>query len=103
MEMPSIGSENGLAADQAPRYGKSDVEDGDKHREKRRSHTEEGCRLCPPDDSKTAKEKSEEQAAGVAEEHRGGIEVVPEEAQQGPGKGYGNQYQGAVLVQDARE
>src|SRR5262245_14986895 len=98
MDVPAVGPKHRLMAQETSDDGKADVQDRDEHRHYRSYHTQQRRGFQAPDHSKTAQRKSKQEASGIAQENRRGIEVVPQEAEQETGYRKSHGQQGYIVL-----
>jgi len=87
VDVAAIGLEDGFAAEEAANDGEDSIDQGDGEGHERRRHADDGGGFLTPEDAVAAEEEADEEAAGIAEEDGGGVEVIAEEAEEGPGEG----------------
>lgn len=86
-----VGAEDGLAAEEAAGDGEGGIEEGNGEGNQGGGHAEKGGSFGRPHDAEAAEQEADSEAAAVAHEDGGGIEVVGQEAEEGAEEGRGEQ------------
>ena len=81
MDVPTVGGEDRLATQESTGHGDQRVEHGQPERHDGNRHRHHGRRLLRAQRPDPGKHKPDEQAAGIAEEDRGRVEIEIEEPQ----------------------
>src|SRR6266849_8226486 len=87
MNMLAVGGENGTAADETSQDGERGFKNGQAKRNYWDGDGHDGGRFLRALQGQCAEQKADEEAAGVAEEDCGRIEIESQKAQDGSGKG----------------
>ena len=90
VDVLAVGGEDGASADQAADDGERRLQNWQAERNYRDRDGDDGGRFLRAFESQGAEHKSDEEAAGVAQENRGRIEVVTQEAEDRAGQGDGH-------------
>ena len=100
VNVPAVRGEDRLAAQEAAHDGQGDLEQRYGQREQRDGHAQQRGGLLRPDHSIAAQQEADEQRAGIAEEHRGRVEIIAEEAQQSARQGEGGVRQSDISLDE---
>ena len=98
--MAAVWREDRLAAEESPYDRKRDVDSGRESAIRGAVMPSSVADFWRPDDSVAAENEADQQAAGIAQEDRRGIEVIAEESKQAAGERQGRHRQRRVMAEE---
>jgi len=99
VDVPAVSPEDGLAGQEPANHRKTDLEKRQREGHGGRGESQAGSRLLAPDDAVGAKQKADEQGAGIPQEDGSGIEVVSQKTDQASGQRRGGERQHDVAME----
>lgn len=82
VDVAVIGGEDGLVSEETAEDGDTSIQKWNRKCNKGRSHAQDSGGFLAPEDAVAAQEEADQEAAGIAKENRGRIEVEAQNAQE---------------------
>jgi len=98
VDVPAVSPKDGLAGQEPAKDRKTDLQKRQRERHGGRGESQAGGGLLAPEDAVGAKQKADEQGAGIPQEDGSGIEVVTQKTDQASGQRRGGERQHNVAM-----